>query len=102
MRVCETLGCGKPHVARGMCRGCYDWWARVGERPDGPSPRRQVPLAECGSEGAYQRHLRAGETPCPACRAANAAAARRRAAKRRGEWMPPAQQNVSWQDWTFG
>ena len=30
-------------------------------------------LQPCGTHGAYQRHHKAGETPCDACRAANAA-----------------------------
>ena len=34
------------------------------------APRRLQP---CGSHGAYQRHVKAGETPCDACRDANAA-----------------------------
>lgn len=31
-------------------------------------------LKPCGTTAAYRRHLRAGEAPCDACRAANAAA----------------------------
>ena len=78
------------------------WWRKYGERPLGPSPRRRVPLLGCGTEAAYKRHLRAGEEACLPCKAANAAAWRRRDAARRGEWMPAPQQNVTWQDWTFG
>lgn len=36
-----------------------------------------TPLAECGTPGAYRRHLKAGEEPCEACRADNAARRRR-------------------------
>ena len=50
--------------------------ARVGDHP-GP-----LPSAPCGTVSAYKRHLRHGETPCAACRAANAAAARERYARR--------------------
>lgn len=30
-------------------------------------------LAQCGTYGSFQRHRRAGETPCQPCRDANAA-----------------------------
>lgn len=31
------------------------------------------PLAPCGTEGSYRRHLRWGQPPCNACRVAHAA-----------------------------
>lgn len=40
-------------------------------------------LAPCGTLAAYRRHLRAGETPCPACRTANRTAKRDQADQRR-------------------
>lgn len=33
-RVCDVEGCGKRHLARGMCSGHYSAWERAG-RPDG-------------------------------------------------------------------
>ena len=35
-------------------------------------------LLPCGTRAAYVRHVRAGERPCPECRAANADYMRRR------------------------
>ena len=53
------------HHARGMCRRCYDGDGAYDLRP-------------CGTEAAYRRHCRRGETPCVAC----VAAERRRRAER--------------------
>lgn len=39
------------------------------DRKRGGAPRTPQP---CGTVAAYARHLRRGETPCDACRAANA------------------------------
>jgi hypothetical protein len=47
------------------------WRARHGARTG--KPGRPV-SAGCGTLSAYRRHLRHGEQPCAACRAANAAA----------------------------
>jgi hypothetical protein len=44
------------------------WRARRDAARGGP-PRTPVP---CGTRSAYLRHLRHNETPCAACRAANA------------------------------
>jgi len=41
-----------------------------------------VELVPCGTETAYARHRRRGETPCPACKAARAAGERDREARR--------------------
>lgn len=46
--------------------------ANVGH-PPGPPPTRP-----CGTEAAYRRHLRHEEATCGECRAANAAADRKR------------------------
>jgi hypothetical protein len=40
-------------------------------------------LPECGDNTAYERHLRKGEAPCAACRAAHAAKERANAARRK-------------------
>lgn len=54
--------------------------ARAGEvckRQDGAPYRRnascvsRTPVQPCGSFGGYQRHKKAGETPCDPCREAN-------------------------------
>ena len=55
------------------------WAGRV---PRARGERAGVPRAECGSRGGWQRHDRAGETPCESCVAANRAYHRDR--KRRG------------------
>jgi len=54
------------------------WLFRYGEKPAPVgAPRMSLPPPEprlldpCGTEGAYQRHRRYGETPCPPCVAAN-------------------------------
>lgn len=39
---------------------------------------------DCGTEAAYKRHRRHGETPCDSCKAAYAAAHRAYYAKRKG------------------
>lgn len=44
-----------------------------------------VPLLPHGSWGAYQRHRKAGEAPCPLCAAANRARSRARYAARGGK-----------------
>ena len=59
----------KPCREAKECRNLRD---RKGGRP---------PLRPCGTWAAYRRHLRAGETPCEACREADT----RRARKRREE-----------------
>jgi hypothetical protein len=56
----------------------------------GPKPKRKKvqknpgrkPIPPCGTEQAYQRHLRLKEKPDPACRAANTEASRRRRQER--------------------
>ncbi len=50
------------------------------DRKRGDPPRT---LAPCGTTAAYARHLRHGETPCDACRKANAERHRALYAKRR-------------------
>ena len=49
-------------------------------------PRKGEPAT--GSLAGFQRHARAGEAPCPACRRANAEAGRRRRDKP-GPQLPP-------------
>ena len=50
------------------------------------------PLATCGTEAAYRRHLRNGEKACYECRIANSEARARRRAKQKPEVepLPPA------------
>ena len=50
------------------------------------------PLAPCGTEAAYRRHLRRGEKPCYECRVASSEARSRRRAKHKPEVeaLPPA------------
>lgn len=45
------------------------------------------PLAPCGTRSAYTRHLRNGEAPCEACKAANAAYAKPNNAARQRAWQ---------------
>ncbi|GGT85514.1 hypothetical protein [Streptomyces coeruleorubidus] len=56
-------------------------WRDNGWKPGGthPKARKREPRPEpkCGEPRMYRRHLRNGEAPCDACRAANAAADRR-------------------------
>jgi len=41
-------------------------------------PRRQAEVAPCGTRAGRKRHLKAGEEPCDACKAAEAQYARER------------------------
>lgn len=56
-------------------------WRDNGWKPGGthPKTRKREPRPEpkCGEPRMYRRHLKNGEAPCDACRAANAAADRR-------------------------
>lgn len=56
-------------------------WRDNGWKPGGthPKTRKREPRPEpkCGEPRMYRRHLKNGEAPCAACRAANAAADRR-------------------------
>lgn len=55
-------------------------WKRNGWKPGRPSVPRVYSLPtepKCGEARMYRRHLKNGEKPCDACRAANAAADRR-------------------------
>jgi hypothetical protein len=56
-------------------------WRDNGWKPGGahPKTRKREPRPEpvCGEPRMYRRHLKNGEQPCDACRAANAAADRR-------------------------
>lgn len=55
-------------------------WRAERAKADGRAPGRpgRPPSAPCGTLAAYRRHLRRDETPCQACRDANAAAQRQR------------------------
>jgi hypothetical protein len=57
-------------------------WRDNGWKPGNPPAKTRRPAAPrgepvCGEPRMYRRHLKNGETPCDACRAANAAADRR-------------------------
>ncbi len=41
------------------------------KRRNGYIPRGQRPMAPCGTDAAYKRHLRHGEVPCDSCREAH-------------------------------
>ena len=56
------------------------WRAKHGARTGQPGRPATQP---CGTLAAYRRHLQKGETPCDACRAANAAHVRDHRARRR-------------------
>lgn len=66
----ERIGSG-PSTVRG--------WRDNGWKPcTAPkAPKQKRPEPKCGEPRMYRRHLARGETPCDACRAANAAADRR-------------------------
>ena len=46
-------------------------WAGLTARQRESLPGRSRKVLLCGSDGAYRRHLRAGEPPCDDCRAAH-------------------------------
>lgn len=83
-RLLDQLGLEPPAIAirvgtsSTVVRG---WKANGWKRPPSgrkPKPKlQQRPEPVCGEPRMYRRHLANGETPCDACRAANAAADRR-------------------------
>ncbi|GHH29989.1 hypothetical protein Srubr_02090 [Streptomyces rubradiris] len=69
--TCDACGKRREHGGHGWCRTCLTRWVYHGRPADGPPPA--LSPAPCGTDGAYQRHLRKGEEPCQACRDAHAA-----------------------------
>lgn len=53
-----------------------------GGRDLGIKPKPPRPYRPCGTVAAYRRHVRSGETPCDACKAANTAYAKTSASYR--------------------
>ena len=103
--TCAIPGCDKNHYARGMCKTCYEWARRHGETPT-TADRRVARDPWCEVPGCVKPHKARGL--CEACytwwRRHGEIPQRARLGTRNPEagWMPPARQNVSWEDWTFG
>ncbi len=79
-RILDDRGFDVTAIARrvGAGRDTVTGWKNNGWKPGKaatPKPKRQPP--KCGEARMYRKHLRDGETPCDACRAANSAADRR-------------------------
>jgi hypothetical protein len=62
------------------------WRAKQGART---GELGRPPSQPCGTVAAYKRHRRNDETPCAACRAANAAHHRDLYRRRKGGGQPP-------------
>lgn len=82
-RILDGRGIGMKTISQrvGSDSSTVQGWKDNGWKPGGPHPkaRARAKRAEpkCGEPRMYRRHLKNGEPPCDACRAANAAADRR-------------------------
>lgn len=81
-RILNDRGLGDKAIGErvGSSTSTVSDWRANGWKPGVPGkqvvrPRRAEPV--CGEPRMYRRHLKNGETPCDACKAANAAADRR-------------------------
>ncbi len=63
---CAVEGCESPDETRGWCGIHYRRWARWGDPEATPAP---TPPQPCGTNAAYQRHIKRGEPVCDLCRA---------------------------------
>jgi len=90
LTTCTACGDSRPHAAHGWCQACYRRWVNHGRPQDGPPAKK--PLQPCGTDAAYQRHVKLGQPIDDACRDAhNADQKDRRARSRsssshRGAW----------------
>jgi hypothetical protein len=81
-QILDDRGFGTKTIAErvGADPTIVNGWRANGWKP-GPHPKSRTqqkrPEPVCGEPRMYRRHLARGETPCDACRAANAAADRR-------------------------
>ncbi|MFJ4473195.1 hypothetical protein ACIP2X_37675 [Streptomyces sp. NPDC089424] len=82
-RILDRRGVATKEIGRrvGADSSTVTGWKENGWKPGGahPKTRKRTPRPEpkCGEPRMYRRHLKNGEQPCDACRAANAAADRR-------------------------
>jgi hypothetical protein len=81
--TCSSCGGSRPLATKAWCHTCYRRWVRHG-RPEGGPPARK-PLQPCGTDAAYQRHVKCGEPIDDACRDARNAAQNQRRAKAKGK-----------------
>lgn len=82
VRAGTPMSCGRTDCAglTGTPRRRGRWVTVAAPAPGGCGT--EAAPGGCGTEAGYRRHARAGQPPCPACRAANTqAASRRKAAK---------------------
>ena len=81
--MCSSCGGSRPLATKDWCHTCYQRWVRHG-RPEGgpPAPKQLQP---CGSDAAYQRHVKYGEPVDDRCRDAHNADQNQRRAKARGK-----------------
>lgn len=77
--TCSSCGGSRPLATKDWCHTCYQRWVRHG-RPGGGPPAPK-PLQPCGTDAAYQRHVKYGEPIDDACRGARNAAQNERRAK---------------------
>lgn len=63
--------CDRAAVAKGLCKKHYNRAMRAAQGARTGQPGRPA-TQPCGTLAAYRRHLKAGEIPCEACKAANA------------------------------
>ena len=95
---CRTATCAscqedRPLAANGWCHTCYQRWVRHG-RPAGGPPAPKRPQG-CGTDAAYQRHVKNGEPIDDRCRDAHNAAQNKRRAMTTDESTP-----VTREQWT--
>lgn len=83
LTACSSCRRSGPLATKDWCHTCYQRWVRHG-RPAGGPPAPK-PLQPCGTDAAYQRHVKYGEPIDDACRAARNAAQNQRRAKARGK-----------------
>jgi hypothetical protein len=81
--TCSSCGGSRPLATKDWCHTCYQRWVRHG-RPEGGPPAPK-PLHPCGTDAAYQRHVKHGEPIDDACRNARNAAQNQRRAKAKGK-----------------
>lgn len=81
--TCSSCGGSRPLATKDWCHTCYQRWVRHG-RPAGGPPARK-PLQPCGTDAAYQRHVKHSEPIDDACRDARNAAQNQRRTKSKGK-----------------
>jgi hypothetical protein len=67
--TCAACGEPRPHAAHGWCQACYCRWKNHGRPQDGPPAKES--LQPCGTNAAYQRHVKNGEPVDDGCRGAH-------------------------------